>query len=397
MDQQTKKAYSLLSLRRNYQRPHTHYARLRMHDSIYYDTTSLCWLVTGHTPAMMILDDPRFSAQLGAESTSSITTLNKQMLFMDGDRHTQIQYAMLRPLAEMAKKIPDEIRAFAHALLVEKQQAGEMDLVGDFASKISLFAIACILGIPGDDWQQLTQLERWSDTFGDFTSGYFHGNMQDIQNLETYFSQLLVAKRHASDDGLLSTLATDQQAFPDEGELVANCMMIFAAGRLTSKKVFSNGIPLLLQNWDTMRKEYRAHPDTFPKLLSEELLRMVTPTRYLMRQATEDVDLSPKFQGQHLIHKGDRILIFLEAANRDPALFKDPDMLFPQRRPNKHLAFGFGSHQCPGALLARIELQSTLEELLQLSKLCLKPGHMPHWNPNPNLGGYSSYQVLFRF
>jgi len=397
MDQQTQKTYSLLSLRRNYQCPHTHYAQLRAHDSIYFDGTSQCWLVTGHAPAMMILDDPRFTSQLGAESTSSIAAIDKLMLFMDGDRHTQIQHAMLRPMADMAKKIPDEIRAFTHAILVDRQKSGEMDLVRDFSSKISLFAIACILGIPVDDWPQLLQLELWSDTYGDLTSGYFYGDTRDIVKLEEYFRRLLDSRKQTPGNDLLSVLVADQDTFPDEEDLVANCMMIFTAGRVTSKKAFSNGIPQLLQNWDDIRKEYQTNPKTFPRLLVEELLRLTTPTRYLMRQATEDVDLSAKFQGQHVIHKGDRILVFLEAANRDPACFEDPDTLFPQRRPNKHLAFGFGSHQCLGALLARIELQCVLEELLQLSTLRLKPGHTPRWNPNPNLGGYSSYQVLFHF
>ena len=85
MDQRTKKTYSLLSLRRNYQHPHEQYALLREHDNIYYDTTSQCWLITGHAPATAILNDPRFTSQLGAESTSPIGSINKQILFIDGD------------------------------------------------------------------------------------------------------------------------------------------------------------------------------------------------------------------------------------------------------------------------------------------------------------------------
>ena len=227
------------------------------------------------------------------------------MLFMDGDYHKRAQHAMLRPLANMAKKIPDEIRSFAHRLLLERQHIGEIDLVYDFASKISLFGIACILGIPLDDWNLLLQLERWSDTFGDLTSGYFRGDMQDITNLETYFSELIAAKRRLPADDLLSSIIEEQGAFPQEDDLVANCMMIFAAGRLTSKKVLGNGIPLLLEDWRSRREEYQGDPKAVPRLLGEELLRMVTPTRYLMRQATEDVDLSKEFQGSHLIHKED--------------------------------------------------------------------------------------------
>ncbi len=392
MEQSNTKMYSLLALRRNYQNPHAQYAQLRVHDSIYFDPSSQCWLVTGHALATTILDDQRFTSQLGTDSASTVASVNKQMLFMDGDRHQQIQNVMLRPLASMAKKIPDEIRSFVHGIVMDWQARGEIDLVQDFAAKISLFGIARILGIPLDDWDHLLRLERWSDTLGDLTSGYVRGDKQDVTNLEIYFAQLIAMKRLQPADDLLSSLIEDEEAFPKEDDLVANCMMIFAAGRVTSKKVLGNGIPLLLQDWQSQRKEYQNNPKIFPRMLGEELLRMVTPTRYLMRQANEDVD----FPHQHVIHKGDRLLVFLEAANRDPAFFEDPDTFSPQRRPNKHLAFGFGSHQCPGATLARIEIQVALEELLSLSELRLKPGSHPRWNPNPNLGGYISCPALFR-
>jgi cytochrome P450 len=395
MDQKKNKAYSFLSLRRHYQDPYQHYAQLRAHDSIYYDQTSQCWLVTGHEATVAILGDARFSSQLGENLKSPITSINKQMLFMDGDRHKKAQQTMIRPLATIAKQISDEIRSFTHKLLTDKQQAGEIDIVHDFASKISLFAIARILGIPLDDWQQLLQLERWSDTFGDLTSGYFFGNVEDISHLEAYFRQLIAIKKELPADDLLSALIKDKEAFPEEDDLTINCMMIFAAGRLTTKKALGNGIPLLLQDWEKIHTMYQANPKSFPKTLTEELLRIVTPTRYLMRQAIEDVDLSTTFSGQHVIRQGDRVMVFLEAANRDPALFENPDAFLPQRYPNKHLAFGFGSHQCLGATLARVEMQAVMEELLSLSALRIKPGSTPSWNPNPNLGGYTSCSVLF--
>lgn len=122
---------------------------------------------------------------------------------------------------------------------------------------------------------------------------------------------------------------------------------------------------------------------------------MVTPTRYLMREASEDVDLSPLFPGNHLIHRGQRMLLFLEAADYDPAIFSQPEQFTPHRRPNKHVAFGYGPHQCPGATLARVEIQIALEEMLALPGLCPKPGTCPVWNPNPNLGGFTSNPVVF--
>jgi len=352
--------------------------------------------VTGHKAATSILDDPRFSSNLGENADSVMASIRKQMLFMDGEEHLRAQAVMLRPLSQLVKKMPEEIRGFAQHVIEMKKQDGEMDMVSDYASAISLLAIARVLGIPSDDYELLLQLEHWSDTFGDFTSGYVRGDMKDINRLEDFFRTLITEKRDAPADDLLSSFIEAEDIFATEDDLVANCMMVFAAGRLTTKKLLGNCIPLLVSRWEEIQKEYKENPKAVTKALGEELLRFVTPTRYLIRQATEDVNLTSERSETHLIRKGEKVLIFLEAANYDPELFSCPEKFDPWRRPNKHIAFGFGNHQCPGATMARIEIQVALEVLLSLSEIRAKPGTAPVWNPNPNLGGYASCPVRFR-
>ncbi len=393
--QRPNRDFSISGLRRNYTNPWTLYAALREHDSIYFDTTIRCWLVTGHAATMFILDDKRFSSQLG--DSADMSSVNKQMVFMDGEEHKRRQNVMLRPLAQMAKKMPDEIRTFAQEGLEVLRRTGEMDVVNDFASHISLMSIAHILGLPLDNKEELQQLERWSDTFGDVTSGYFRGDMQDVTRLEDYFRRLIEKKRRHPDpdaDDLLSSFIAAEDAFPDDEDLIANCMMVFAAGRLTTKKLIGNGIQLLLEHWDHIQKMYQENPKGATKAIGEELLRMITPTRCLIRQAIEDVDLSERFGPNHLIRRGERLLLFLEAANYDPKSFGCPANFDPQRRPNKQLAFGFGPHQCPGATLARLEIQIALDVLLSIVDLQPKSGVKPVWKPNPNLVGYIPFQVV---
>ncbi|BCL80813.1 cytochrome P450 [Ktedonobacteria bacterium brp13] len=389
---------NLLALRRHYTEPHALYNSLRSQDSLYYDETSQSWLVTGHAAVVKILDDPRFLSSLGSATNSSagqLSPVSRQMLFMDGEKHKQAQNVMLRPLAHMAKNMPSDIQRFAQEAMATANRTGEMDAVSGFASPISLFTIAHVLGIPADDKAMLQQLENWSDTFGDVTSGYFRGEMQDIKNLEDYFRQLIAQKRRALTDDLLSAFIMAHDIFPEEDDLVANCMMVFAAGRITTKKLLGNGVTLLMQDWETYQKEFQANP-RFTKQLGEELLRMITPTRYLIREASEDIDFSDTFPGNHVVRKGQRVLLFLEAADFDPAVFSQPQDFLPHRRPNKHVAFGYGPHQCPGATLARVEIQVALEELLSLSSLQPKPGTCPVWNPNPNLGGFTSNPLVFK-
>lgn len=401
MEQQTHQNYTLSALRRQYTNPHELYNALRAHDSIYYDASSQCWLVTGYNETVTVLDDPRFTSRL--ESTASAQAgavsplqkvINKQFLFLDGEEHLRTQRIVLKPLALMVKSMPQQIKAYIGSILNTLESKGEIDIVKDIASPVSLLIIAHILGLPLDDHAQLQRLEQWSDTFGDITSGYFRGSMQDINRLEDYFRQLITAKRCAPSDDLLSAFIQARDVFVDDDDLVANCIMVFGAGRITTKKVLGNGLPVLMQNWGKWRQEFSENPG-LPKLLAEELFRITSPTRYLMRQAREDVDLAPRFPGQHLIRRGEKLLLFLEAANYDPGVFPDPELFQPFRRPNKHIAFGFGPHQCPGATLARIEVQIALELLLSSYSLVQRDASSPSWSPNPNLGGYTSFPASF--
>lgn len=389
------RTFSVSSLRRHYTNPFALYDALRAHDSIYFDASSRCWLVTGYHATTAILDDPRFTSRLDDSSAQSL--VSRQMVFMDGEEHQRRQNVLLRPLAQMSKRMPDAIRLFAQEGLEMLRRTGEMDAVNDFAAHISLMSIAHVLGMPLDDHEQLLQLERWSDTFGDATSGYFHGDMQDVARLEDYFRQLIETKRRHPDsdaDDLLSGFIAAKDVFPEDDDLISNCMMVFAAGRITTKKLLGNGIQILLEHWSEVQKLYQENPKAVTKMLGEELLRMVTPTRCLIRQAVEDVDLSHLATGPHLVRRGERLLLFLEAANYDPASFSCPDQFDPQRRPNRQVAFGFGPHQCPGATLARLEIQIALEALLSIVDLKAHSDMQPVWNPNPNLGGYLSFYVV---
>lgn len=388
---------NLLALRRQYTNPYELYDALRARDCIYFDVTSQSWLVTGHNAITFILDDPRFLSMSGSSANTSsvqMASVSKQMLFMNGEHHQRAQNVLLRPLAHMAKEMPSDIRGFAQEAIKAALGKKELDAVGEFASPIALLSIAQVLGIPSHDKHKLGQLERWSDTFGDVTSGYFHGEMQDIRNLEEYFRTLIAEKKQNSSADLLSALVQAEDIFRDEEDLVANCMMVFAAGRITTKKLLGNGLDFLMPRWEEFRAEALANP-RFLKQLGEELLRKVTPTRYLIREAIEDVDLSSLFPGQHFIRCGQRLLLFLEAANHDSSLFSQPASFDPHRRPNKHIAFGYGPHQCPGATLARIEIQVALEELFSLSNVKPKPHTTPVWNRNPNLGGFISNPIVF--
>jgi pimeloyl-[acyl-carrier protein] synthase len=397
MQNKTTNDINLLALRKHYTNPYGLYTRLREKDQIYFDETSQSWLVTSYEAITALLNDARFVSGLGTAANSSspyLSSLKRLTLFMSGEAHKYMQNTILKSLALIAKQMLPTIRNFVRSAITTVYEKGEMDAVKDFASPISLFVIAHALGIPLQDQRELQQLERWSSTFINASSGYFSGEIQDIQKLENYFQQLIAEKRRSPSNDLVSALIKENNVFPHEEDLIANCMLILGGGCVRTTKLLGNGISFLTPQWEQLRSQLREYPQ-LPKLLGEELLRMVTPTRYVIREASTDVDLSSSFPGHHLIRRGQRVLLFLEAANYDPSVFSQPEQFHPHRRPNKHLAFGYGPHQCPGASLARAEIQIALEELFSLSDLRPKPGAHPVWGPNPNLGGFVSHPVVF--
>jgi pimeloyl-[acyl-carrier protein] synthase len=213
-----------------------------------------------------------------------------------------------------------------------------------------------------------------------------------VLSLIEYFSQLLAQKRHTAGSDLLSAMLEAPDAYPTDEDLVANAIMFFSAGHGTSRKLLGTGVPLLLPAWASWRERIHADGDLI-RLLVDEMLRVVTPPRYLVRIAKEDVELSDQASGSPCIRQGDRVYLFLDAANHDPTAFPDPAAFCPLRSPASRLLFGVGPHTCPGATLARIEAQTALAMLFELSSVRPKPGVEPAWNPNRDLGGYASYVV----
>jgi len=399
-DEKNSQTIDLSTLIQAYTDPYERYHTLCKQDSIYYDTRNQCWLVTGYDAVTYLLGDARFSAELNqAQSTAPRrraapsfleTAVYQQILFKEGKIHQECRAILLRKLKQIQKEIPAQIQAITAHLLEALQKQKTFDLVTDFSHPFSVLVIAHVLGLPLDNLAELLQLAHWSDTHGHITSGYVRVDLRDVDKLGNYFRQLLAVKRATPGDDLISELLA-VNPFEQENELIANCMMLFSAGRMTTMKLLANGIPLLLQAWETYREQL-AHDPAYTERLTEELLRMVTPTRYATRHALADVNLAAKFPGNHLILRGAKVILFLEAANHDPNQFANSEDFDATRRPNRHLAFGFGSHYCPGAQLARLEIQIALQGLLgAFTQLYASPDPQPVWNPNPNLGGYDKY------
>jgi cytochrome P450 len=253
----------------------------------------------------------------------------------------------------------DRVGAAAARAAERADLAGEVDLITEFASPLPITVIADLLDVPAGDREQFQAsshaIARGMDRF--FSGG---AAAEGLRELGAYFLQLL-GERGATpgDDLMRALLATESRGDRlSELEVVAMCAALVFAGHETTVNLIGNGMLALLRNPAALER-LRAEPELIDAAV-EELLRYDSPAQLISRVARVDFD----WRGR-AIRAGDSVLAGLGAANRDPAVFDAPDRLDLGRAPNPHVAFGLGSHVCPGAQLSRIEARAAIPALLR--------------------------------
>ena len=387
--------------------PHHLYDTLREQSRVFFDPASRCWVVTGQESVRAILGDGRFVSDVtlaipgirrSARRTFASDAIQKQFIFLDGSKQTRVHRAVLTELSRRADSLAEPLQSCASTLVQRARERGDFNLVKDFAIPFTMEAISLVLGTPTGDAEEMERLARWSTAYADITSGYLHAKMEDVVKLGDYFRTHVAARAGKPSDDLIGAFLRDG-GLDDIDDVVIQCMAAFAAGRVTTQKLLADGVPMLIPRWSAWRELIQATPSAARKL-GEELLRLVTPTRYVVRYAIDDVQLAedagpPTGNTGARIKRGDRMVLILEAANRDADAFPCPHALEADRKPNPHVTFGFGAHVCPGASMARIEIAIALRALLEtLTDIRPHPSHQPVWDPNPNIGGYASYRCL---
>jgi cholest-4-en-3-one 26-monooxygenase len=165
--------------------------------------------------------------------------------------------------------------------------------------------------------------------------------------------------------------------------------LLLVAGNETTRNALSGGMAAFARFPEEWAK-LRAHPELLDSAV-EEILRFVTPVVGFRRTATADTQIDGR-----QVRKGDKVVMLYQAANRDPAVFDDPETFRIDRSPNDHLAFGIGAHFCLGANLARAELRIVFRELLRrLPDIHVAPGAAPVRLPSPLVAAIASLPVVF--
>jgi cytochrome P450 len=345
--------------------PHPLFARLRAEAPVAWLDDPGCWVLSRHADVWEVSTDPvRFCSSKGIllqDIGVEMPEMPPTLLNIDPPSHTRY-----RTLVQPAFT-PSRIRAFEPQLrararaLVEPLPKGEVvDIVPALAVPFPLQVIAQLIGIPEEDWPRF---HVWSDAFIAAADGGPDQSEHVLNNIieaTTYLLSTVADRRADPSDDLVSYLATlevDGDALSDD-ELMMFLVQLLVAGNETTRNLISGGLLALADRpdeWDRLRRD----PSLVPSAV-EELLRWTAPVISFVRTATTGTVV-----GGQQIAADEPLLLLYASANRDETVFgPTADRLDIARDPNPHLAFGFGTHFCLGALLARLEGRVLLEELL---------------------------------
>jgi cytochrome P450 len=381
--------------------PYPTYHRLRAEDPVHHSPLGF-WVLTRYPDVMGMLRDPRLikepiAAFVAARFGMAVPPgLGLSMLDRDPPDHTRLRGLVSKAFTPKAlESLRPHIQQIVDDLLAHAAGKGRMDLIEEFAYPLPVRVICEMLGVPVADHERFKQwgldIARGLDAIMlPPESEVAKRSMAGRHALAAYFRELIAERRAAPRDDMLSALIAAEEAGDklNEEELLATCILLLVAGHETTVNLIGNGTLALLRHPDQLRK-LRENPGLIGSAV-EELLRYDGPVQRTARIPSEDVTI-----GGQTIGKGEMVMPFLGAADRDPAQFQDPDRLDITRSDNRHIAFGMGIHFCLGAPLARMEGQIALNTLVQrLPKLGLATDR-PEFRQSLTLRGLQTLPVSF--
>ncbi|MBK1789053.1 cytochrome P450 [Prauserella cavernicola] len=315
------------------------------------------WLVTRYAEQRALMADPRVSSDIrrpGYPSPAPVTGEGSKISFilMDDPEHARLRRMVTAPFAvrrvaamrPAIQKIVDD--------LIDEMLAGPkpVDLVEAFALPVPSLVICELLGVPYSDHdffqdnskvmiRQTTAVEQRQAAIG---------------ALAAYLDELVGAKLTEPGDDLLSGLASRVEAGElTRAEAAQMGVLLLVAGHETTANMIALGTLALLEHPEQLARLRDTDDEKLVSTAVEELLRYLNITHNGRRRvATEDIEIAGE-----TIKAGEGIILANDIGNRDPEVFADPDRLDVGRDARRHIAFGFGVHQCLGQSLARLELQ----------------------------------------
>jgi cytochrome P450 len=305
-----------------------------------------------------LFDWKTFSSETGTLVDTDASLLPETMFHMDPPRHDQLRSILSRVLTpSRITNLEPVVRKQSQALVDEFKARGSADVVTEFARSIPTLTMCTLMNLP---WGEHEKFLTWNlATLGgaDFTSPEA---LQAWGEMDTYWKELVVERRHQQTDDLVSMILHAQV----EGEDLSNeeisgfCGLLHDASQNTTINMITNSV-ISLGRYPDQQGKLRDQPELWKTTALEELLRHESPVQGLARSTTRDVTLSGV-----TIPEGDQVLLLYGSANHDETVFDDPDTLDLQRPVKTNWTFGHGIHYCLGNAVARLETRVSLQVLL---------------------------------
>lgn len=383
--------------------PYPAYAELREREPVRYDEATDHWLISRYADVNALLRDRRLGrtylhvathAEMGRPHPPEWhdpfwRLINAGILDMEPPNHTRVRRLVSKAFTpKYVEGLRPRVQAIMDQLVEDVAGAGEFDLMR-VAEPLPVTVIADMLGVPEPDRHHL---RPWSaDICKMYELNPSPEMQQDAVRASTEFSaylrELARARRRDAGEDLISQLALviDDGERLTEDELVGTCVLLLNAGHEATVNSTLLGWWSLFRKPDRL-KELRADRSLLPNAI-EELLRFDTPLQMFERWVLEPIEL----HGVR-IPEGAELGLLFGSANRDPAVFDEPDELDLRRDPNPHLTFGAGIHFCLGAPLGRQELQVSFATLMDRFPN-LELVEEPRWKPNYIIRGLEGLRV----
>lgn len=352
--------------------PHALFRRLRAHGPVHRSDVHRAWLVLSHAGVSAAFRDPRLSAdrmpafERMAETRPEafrqvVDLLRGWMVFRDDPDHNRLRDPVRRAFTpRRVDGLSPSIGRVATELLDALEDGGGGDLRAMFGAPLPALVIADLLAIPRED---RAEFETYSNLLAavvfaaESRTSSSDAAIAGAEHFWRYFTDLCDhRRRHPGDDLVSELVAAVGPGGLEPVELVGACTLLLFAGHETTTGLLTSGARILLDE-PAAAASVRSDPSRWSTAV-DELLRLEGPAKLMVRRATVDVEI----EGTH-IAAGDTVWLVILSADRDPAVFRDPDRVDVVRDPNPHLAFGWGIHHCLGAPLARLEGRIALRAL----------------------------------
>lgn len=330
------------------------------------------WLIMSHEAVSAAFRDTRLSAdriepmeRLAAERpdefASAVELLSGWMIFRDPPTHTHLRDPVRRAVTpRVVEGLRPVIQQTVDELIAGFPEAGTIDFRTEFAEVLPALVIADLLGVPGSDRHRF---KEWSDGLAELVFSTRPGAIKTggvaaaVDEFTDFFGRLIDSRRRNPGNDLVSRMVTGGADRLTAMELIGACTLLLFAGHETTTNMLVSSVHLLHQHQD--QKKRLTEDSSVLATAADELLRVAGPAKSMVRR----VGKQPfEFAGANF-EPGQRVFLVILAANHDPAVFTNPDLLDLGRDPNPHLGFGWGLHHCLGAPLARMELTIALQTL----------------------------------